>query len=228
MSDRLSKYVVEFRYRPIPRVVDCRGDLAEAMTSRSLTEWVIGKDRVDVFNPERSEAVFVSYQNCGIAIEGSSEPIDGLLGLLQKAVKQLPDQDYQRFGLRLTSYIKTDKAFSSLLKNFQSKLTYDAFLDQAPQKVKIDDIALVYDLSTGEDKIHLQVGPMRAEQAKGFFSTREDVPATGIFIDLDIFSEPKFGVSFKDARRFVWSARPKAESLCKYITQLIEEENVKK
>jgi len=228
MSDQLSKYVIEFRYRPIASAVDRRGDLADVMTSKSLTEWVIGKDRVDVFNPERNKAIFVSYQNCGIALEGESGSVDSLLTSVQNAVKRLPEQDYQRFGLRLTSYVKTNRPFSSLLKSFQAKLTQENFLNKAPKKVQVDDIALVYDLSAGQEKIHLQVGPMKADQAGGFFSTQEEIPETGVFIDVDIFSQPNPGATFKDARRFVFSARPLAESFCKHVCEIVEAQNAKK
>ncbi len=214
------KYIGEFRYKPLPKVLDLRGEIVQNLLGGSLTEWVIGKDRVDVISTDQSKGAFVSFRNCGFATLDEKD-IGTLIDALQKATKLLPEQHYGRVGIRLTSLYATKKTFQALIKNFQSDIMKNDFLKKGPLKVNLKDVGLSYILEGEERRLQLNIGPMQKSQARNFFPKKK-LPNVGIFIDIDCYRTLTVRNNFKDVRRFVYFARQEIESLGNYVAGVIE------
>ena len=70
----LSEYVLEFRYKANPKVLNYRGTWAELLSKyMDVKHFFIAENRVDVFNDEQSIRIFVSFKNAGLVLRENSD-----------------------------------------------------------------------------------------------------------------------------------------------------------
>ncbi len=67
MSSDSTETVFEIRYRPNAKLLDHRGEWAEALAGHmSLSKWSILNNRFDVFADDKTQHCFVSFRNAGM------------------------------------------------------------------------------------------------------------------------------------------------------------------
>lgn len=72
-EEPISEYVLEFRYRANPKVLDYRGTWAELLSKyMNLENFAITENRVDVFNKDQSMRMFVSFMNSGLILRNNT------------------------------------------------------------------------------------------------------------------------------------------------------------
>src|SRR6266404_4452269 len=68
MTSDSTETVFEIRYQPNAKLLDHRGEWAEALAGHmSLPKWNILANRFDVFSADMTQHCFVSFRNAGMA-----------------------------------------------------------------------------------------------------------------------------------------------------------------
>jgi hypothetical protein len=177
------RYVAEIRINPNPRFIDSRGIIIEKLLSRDLQKWQFSNDRIEVHG--RNGFVFFTIQNLGFF---SKEKPDSYIEHMKVALDILGERQALRWGFRAYTYIPINRKFSTLLNKYKTQL-----LNYSSSKFKdingnLTDVGLTYVFKHDHNRYKIITGPMERDQAKDIFG-EDDVPSTGIFIDLDIFRE---------------------------------------
>lgn len=197
MSD-LNEHVLELRYKPNPKILDYRGTWAKAISDHmGLPEWRIGENRIDIYAGNNKDRAFVGFRNSGFV--AFNTPTKNYFS--EKAAKffnYLFDLEgfekkpyIERLGVRSKFCKAYNGDFDQLLQKYISN--YLSLTDKARKIInaKILDIGGPINFADRYGNFNTMSGPMTDEQMGQYFQTKEDLPAVGLFFDIDYWLTPK-------------------------------------
>jgi len=181
----IQKLITEIRYVPDPSFLDNRGNLAKKLVNNDFKNWLILDNNIQVANKDGK--VFASYANLGFSTS-SKDKLDVFINELDEILKFLGDLPPVRWGVRVQELIPSRAKFSTLIEKYKASLLN--FRPNHFSKINGDlvDLTVNYIFNKDHNAYHLQSGPMESTQAEGIFD-KKDLPANGIYIDLDIYRE---------------------------------------
>jgi hypothetical protein len=198
--------VLEIRYRPNARILDHRGEWAEALAAHmSLAEWNIIENRIDIFSTDKTQHIFVGFRNAGI-ICLDSPTANFFSDKAQRFLRRLfdfPDFDdpvlLERLGVRHRAASQFDGTFDELVGRFISRYVgLSQGLTAALADANLLDVGAPLNFSDVVGKFNTQAGPMLEDQFKTMFRKRDGLPAVGLFTDIDYFVAPAAPVARND------------------------------
>ena len=201
----ITEFILEIRYKPNPKVLDFRGSWAETLSAGlGLPEWGIIENRVDIFEKQEKERVFVGYKNAGFTCVDSSTANyfpDRALKFL-KILFSLEGFGnilfLERIGVRLKSITSYTKDFDDLRDLYSSK-----FLNITEKGKEVLDGKLV-DIGGGVDLIdklgnyNTTSGPMIKDQMKKYINHKGEFPDVGFYFDIDYWTKPNKQIKNND------------------------------
>jgi hypothetical protein len=194
-----NEHVVEIRYQPTARVLDHRGAWAETLSARlELPRWQIAENRLDVFEPKRTRACFLSFRNFGfVALDSPTRNyFADQAGKFVRTVFSLEQFGTRlpvtRIGVRSRFCDPFEGSFDELRDRFTSR--YVSIAGPAQQAIGQDaqllDVGAPLNYRDQLGKFNTVSGPMTADQFRLFFQKDEGFPPVGLFYDIDYFKEP--------------------------------------
>ena len=203
--DLLTSQILEIRYKPIPKLLDYRGALVEAIANHmELPQWKIIENRIDIYDDDNTKHAFVSYRNAGFVVNDA----DTKNYFSDQAVKlflylhRLPGFEekpfVERIGIRTRFCKPYGGTFESLLENYSKK--YMGVTDQAAKILngKLADIGGSVNYSSGQGNYNIGSGPMKSEQIRNFVDTEKEIPEVGLFFDIDYWIMPRKELGSED------------------------------
>jgi len=201
------KSVCEVRYPPRPRLFDIRGRIIEQALTKTLTEWRMVQNRVDIHSKDGTIRYFASFENAGSVMEQPASVTafrDGTVKFLRGVIEDLEITQLSRIGVRFY-YLAPVPAFEALVQAMIGglyRLSHDDW--ERVGGVPID-VGFPLTLKFGHRKANFMMGPMESSQLKGHFDTdavKEKLPDVSVFIDFDYYEvNPSTGK--KELHRFV-------------------------
>jgi hypothetical protein len=218
VSKSFVKHIAEFRYLPMPLVLDKRGQVADKMLDGYLDKWITRSNRVDVLSEVDNAGAFISFTNSGFAAEGTGG-FSVFLDALERGLEEIPTPKFTRIGFRELSLTATDLDFAKLLSKFETSLL------RVPSSFKnaetsVSDIGITYILKLTTGNVRLQVGPMEISQASEIFDS-ESLPQVGLFLDIDFYRESPKVKTFKNLREFVQVAEKGISSIKEAMSEAL-------
>lgn len=226
MTKEIAKYVVEIRFTPDPRILDKRGEIAENISNNFLEEWKISSNKIEFTSKENESALaYFSYKNFALVSDYPNDKnffLDKSEQLIKSSWQYFPTNKIIRLGVRSTFFIKTD----SFKKTFESYK--DSFLKIEDNKLKeigeLVDMGFPLNFIVDNDHIHTTTGPMEKEQAKQSFGEIEEIPESGIFLDVDYFRKDFSSyIKQKDVLDFVKKAVDKSDDIKNTILNILKQ-----
>jgi hypothetical protein len=229
----ISKYVIEIRFKPDPRFLDKRGEIAAKLTGpRALFQgWRISPNRIDFTTPrDQNLTAFFSFSNLGL-VSASPNKVENFTKSAENWLRAtwsefLHKADLTRIGIRSIFFIETDsfeKCYDAYRERFL-KLS-DEELDRFGGE--LIEIGFPLNFRKGEDYFNLVTGPMRDIQAKlPQFLGRTDLPAVGIYLDVDFYRKDLPRMELKDVLELLNIGVDKAEEIASLIVDLITKGDV--
>lgn len=229
MAD-LNEHVLEVRYKPNPKVLDNRGSWAEVISDfMDLPTWRIVENRIDIYDEKNGDRAFVGFRNAGFVVHNT--PTKNYFP--DKAVKffrylftlkDFPKTPYvERIGVRSKFCKEYKGSFDQLREKYTSN--YLSLTEKAKNIInsKLIDIGGPLNFADKYGNFNTMSGPMTDEQLPQFFKKPEDVPAVGLYFDIDYWLRPKKQVGeqeiVKNIRQFANSAWERFESISKLILE---------
>jgi hypothetical protein len=198
-QDTINEHILEFRYKPNPKVLDNRGVWAEVLSEEmELTEWRIVDNRIDVFSPNEDQKVFVSFRNAGFVVNDSPLPDY----FPNKAVKVLRclfkfegfgnNIAIERIGVRSRFCVPFAGEFKTLTELYESRFL--TLTQRAKTKLgegcQLIDIGGPLNFADNAGNFNTMSGPMARAQLIDFFKRETGFPDVGLFIDIDYWKKP--------------------------------------
>lgn len=216
MSDKVAaKHSMEIRFKPDARFLDTKGAVAQSLTSSSAPfgRWNVSENTINFTRDDNQHIrAFFSYRNLGVL---STPPNDTQYfmataeAFLAAAWEHLPNREFLRAGVRSVFLVETedfDKAVVAYRKRFL-RLT-----DEDVQAFGGDliDVGFPMNFLKGKDHFNVITGPMEGIQSRQLFravlpsagvilqesgllhggdSDAIDLPAVGLYVDVDFFME---------------------------------------
>lgn len=198
IGDFVSENIVEIRYKPIPEILDFRGELAAALSHHmSLPHWKIDQNRVDVHDKEEAIRVFSSFANAGVVVRngGSEDFVRVANQFLRFLLKKRPYQDklpITRIGCKTRIGYVSPLSFEDLFSRYNSLLHISSDYKQIIN-AEIIDVGFPINFRTENGNLDSVCGPMRKDQLKKFFSFIDDdkLPETALYIEFDYWIAPE-------------------------------------
>jgi hypothetical protein len=194
----LSEHVVEIRYKPNPKILDYRGSWAEAISDHmKLPKWVIVENRIDIYDESNGDHAFVGFRNAGFTARNT--PTKNYFS--DKAVKLFKylftlngfeKKPYvERIGVRSKFCRKYEGTFEELREKYSSN--YLSLTEKAKKimDAKLLDIGGPLNFADKYGNFNTMSGPMIKEQMLRYFQKTEDLPAVGLYFDIDYWLMPK-------------------------------------
>ncbi len=190
MSKTISKHVLEVRYKPDPRFLDRRGEIAGIISRQQFDQWNIGSNRIEFASKKHlGIGAFFSYRNLGFF---SEYPV--LTDDFNKKAKEFfkstwtyfPTNQITRIGVRSTFLVES-KNFKAVFDKYKS-----LFLGLKDEHIKkfggdLIDLGFPLNFAIGEEFFNIITGPMEKKQSKEFVMDADELPETGVYIDVDYF-----------------------------------------
>lgn len=196
----------EIRYRPNPRVLDVRGEWADDLSSHlTLPHWNIVENRVDIFSSDKQDHAFVSFRNAGMVVQNpptenyfSDKAVRFVKRLLSFPVMG-SSLHVERIGLRYKQAIPYDLTFEALVAQLTaSYIRLSPELETAMLGARLEDMGAPLNFVDSVGHFNTVVGPMKEEQFKQSFRSDQNLPAVGVFVDVDYWDQPRAIVSGAD------------------------------
>jgi len=221
----LSKHLVEIRFTPNARILDKRGETAEALSSTLFNYWNISTNRIDFASKDKeSIQAFFSYKNLGLLSSYPNETgyfLDEAKNFIKAAWTHFPADKIKRIGIRSTYIIKTEN-FTKAFDSYKEK-----FLKLQESDIKkfggdLVDVGFPLNFVSGEDYFNVVTGPMEKEQLKQFFGDIDNLPDSALYVDVDYFRKD-FSSEMKQRNvlEFVETGTNKAKSIAETISSLV-------
>lgn len=193
-----NRNILEIRYKPNSKVLDYRGKWAEQISSHmKLSEWRIGKDRIDIYDKEGKDRAFISYRNAGFVTNDAPTANyfpDKAIKLF-KFIFELHDFDSPlyvlRIGVRVKFYTGFNGNFEELMEKYANrflKLTDDA---KKILNAELLDIGSPLNFKDKYGHFNMMGGPMRSEQAQEYLERDEELSKVGLYFDIDYWIQPE-------------------------------------
>jgi hypothetical protein len=195
----INEQLVEIRYKPNPTILDYRGSWVEAISNHmQLTEWKIDINRIDSFDKQNTQHVFVSFKNAGSTFQDTktknylSDKTNKFLKFLFEQPAFGKELHIFRIGVRGRFASTFDGKYDDLLQLFQSN--YFTLSGPALEafNAEVKDIGLPINYTTDHGNINSVIGPMPKAQLEKNFSqnNREPFPESSLYVDLDYWIRP--------------------------------------
>jgi hypothetical protein len=191
-TKKISKYIIEVRFKPDPTILDKRGKVASVLISNIFNHWSINNNRIDLTSEKYPGLLgFFSYRNLGIA---TSLPID--LKIIEEIAEDFiknswdyfPHDKITRIGIKTQTLNQVD-SFTKTFNTFRQKFLR---LDDDLLK-KFDgnlvDLGMPLNFINGEDFFNVTTGPMNDEQSKDFFPDEVELYKNSLFVEVDYFKK---------------------------------------
>jgi hypothetical protein len=193
----VAEEVIEIRYKPSGSFINCSGQVADYIESKGLFQhWEIDQNTV-IFKDSDTEpkqlSAFVSFKNAGfVSFDApTANFFNDKASAFWKALEsnssfKIPK--IQRLGLRNRCFVKSNLSFEILEKKLFDAL-FSTDISRNIGGVR-KDLQVIFDLTEGENKIRLIIGPLKSNEAKLHFRFQsEHFTNTGLFVDIDIYKE---------------------------------------
>lgn len=209
-SEMLTEWFCEARYEPVGRFLNFKGSIADRL-KEELTffkHWAIGENKVDFHNRDdetdevlENETAFVGYRNIGYSLARPStkdhfpdKSIKFIKSVFTSPKAEFPLPPVNRIGVRVRAIVPYEGSFESLQQAYHRKLVGPYQEIEAIFGCPISDSAVNFDfVHKNARSSKLRSGPMEAKQMEKFLKITDDLPANGLYFDVDIFrnySEP--------------------------------------
>jgi len=222
-----AKHLVEVRFKPNARILDKRGELAEALSTPLFNYWNISTNRIDFLSKDnKTIQAFFSYKNLGLLASHPNETayfIDEAKAFIKNAWTHFPADKISRIGVRST-YIVPVKDFTKAFEAYKEK-----FLKLSAEELKkfdgdLVDVGFPLNFVSGEDFFNVVTGPMEKGQSQQFFGADEDLPQAAIYIDVDYFRRDiSSDLKQRNILEFIDTGVNKAKSIADTIALLVNE-----
>lgn len=229
MAD-LNEHVLEVRYKPNPKVLDNRGSWAEAISDfMDLPLWRITENRIDIYDEKNGDRAFVGFLNAGFIVHNT--PTKNYFS--DKAVKffrylftlkDFPKTPHvERIGVRSKFCKEYKGSFDQLREKYISN--YLSLTEKAKNIINSEliDIGGPLNFADKYGNFNTMSGPMTDEQLSQSFNKPEDVPAVGLYFDIDYWLRPKKQVReqeiLKKIKQFANSAWERFNSVSRLILE---------
>ena len=195
----LNEHTFEIKFKPNPTILDFRGYLAQSLSSHiNLTEWKISENKIDVYDKEINDRLFVGYKNAGyVLMNATSEShfynkVNEFYKFLS-TLKSFGTKPFvYRIGLRIKFLKQCDCSFERLRDFYIANFISPAKNLHDILNANLLDIGAPLDLKDDLGQFHFESGPMKEEQSKQYFSKKkQEFPPIGFFLDIDYSINPK-------------------------------------
>ena len=224
----VNENILEIRFKPNPKVLDFRGVWAEILsTELSLPEWQIVENRVDIFEKQMKERIFVGYRNAGFTCFDTPTP-NYFPDKVIKFLKILLNLEgfgnlifIERIGVRYKSITPYSKDFNDLLNKYISR--YLNLTDEAIKvlNAKMIDIGGSINFVDKLGNFNTVSGPMAKEQMKKFITREGEYPDVGLYYDIDYWTRPKRVMTQTEitgiVKAFATESSDKKNHICRLI-----------
>lgn len=218
IKEELSEFIFEIRFKPVPSILDLRGELTNKLSAlTNLEHWAISQNRIDVHDhkedPEKAmERCFISFKNAGWLIRGNHNHrqfIKNCKSLInfwfskdeifdKGMVKPL------RIGVKFKYGDKYLGSFESLLSLYKNRYLSPSDNIQSIFNASLKDIGGFLALK-GDDGMEIQTmsGPMQNDQIKKYFPFVENPPETILYFEIDSSMSPTESLHYKRVENLV-------------------------
>jgi hypothetical protein len=201
----INEYILEIRFKPNPKVLDCRGKWAELLASvLNMPHWRISENRIDIYGDkekieEALENSFISFRNAGYVIKNCPSGnhffkrtkllIEFLFDRKEAFGKKI---HIERIGVRSRFGNEFIGSFNDMLdlymENYMSPNSNIRTLFDAD----IIDFGghLTFKNKSSEVEMTTMTGPMEKEQLKNFFPFVDNPPEPIFYFEIDSFIKP--------------------------------------
>lgn len=231
MAD-LNEYILEIRFKPNSKILDCRGLLAKEISGyMKLPEWRIVENRIDIFDEKQKNHAYVGFRNAGFVTRDAPTK------------NYFPDQaiKYFKYLLNLQNfekilYVERIGVRSKFCKQYEGDfnelkekyITNYLTLTEKAKNIIDSELLDIGGSLNFKDKIgnfNTMSGPMSNEQIIGFFKRDEDeienFPPVGLYFDIDYWDKPKKELNeqeiIKYISQFANSTCKRFEDICNII-----------
>lgn len=215
----IEEYLFELRYKPNPRILDKRGEIARALTNEKLNFWSVNTNTV-VLNPEGDENMeaIMSYQNISFRVNSPYDKKffrEQLALFLKSAWSYLPTNEILRIGIR-PKYLIEKESFSDIYEKYRHKFLGLSDEDVSEFGGSLIDVGFPLNFYEGPNYYDLVTGPLKKEQYKMFFKNFDETLEQGLFLDLDYYNKDVSpNIRQKEVMDFVDKGIEKGDKLIK-------------
>jgi hypothetical protein len=199
VDPRTNELITEVRFKPNPRVLDHRGEWAEALiSSLDLPAWQIDDNSVKVANKDATRIVTLGFQNV-IAQARDIETKNFFPEFASKAIRTIFTLDgfgpveVGRIGVRskFCNYFRGE--FSDLVSRSSQRyvMPTKALANVFGRSARLIDIGAPLNFEDEDGFFNTNCGPMNRDQLKQFFVKNEGFPEVGLYFEIDYFSKPQ-------------------------------------
>jgi hypothetical protein len=223
MSGKITKHILEIRYKPDPRFLDKRGSVAAQIADQDFNQWNISNDRIDFNNTKHPElSRFFSIRNLGVTSVYPATTqtfLDTSENYIKSAWPCFPANTITRLGVRSFFLTKEDdftKAFYKYKKTFL-KLEESQLAGFGADLV---DIGLPLNFVDGDDIFNIMTGPMQKKQSIEIFT--DSAFDSGTYLEVDYFrTDISPHITQRQVIDFVKKAVEKSEKVLCHIQKLL-------
>ncbi len=109
MSKKISKHLIEIRYKPNSRFLDRLGEVAELLSGAIFDRWQISSNRIDFSSKEQENiGAFISFRNLGLFANYPNTQeffVEKAKEFIRSAWTHFPSGKITRVGIRSTYLI---------------------------------------------------------------------------------------------------------------------------
>lgn len=220
------KYIIEIRWKPSALMLDKRGAVATELMDSFFHKWLISANQINLSSDKNPDVTAsLSYRNLSVVSETPNDVnffVSTAESFIKKSWPHFPNDKLTRIGVRSLVYSPSED-FPTLLKDYKSALLK---LDDSKFRLfggDLIDIGLPLNFKKDDINFNVVTGPMKREQARGFYAKDEGLPGVGIFIDVDYFQTEHLGTFRRphDINVFLNRAINKAKEIHTVIHDII-------
>lgn len=226
-----NKFIFEIRYKPNAKVLDFRGIWAEKISNHmNLSEWRIVENRVDIFDKDAKNRVFVGFRNSGFVANDvpTKHYFTDQAAKFFKFVLELDGFDspifVTRIGVRSTFFRAFKGTFDNLLERYSSR--YLNITDKVKEimNATLVDIGGPINFKDNHGNFNTMSGPMKEAQAKQFLECKDKLPEVGLYFDIDYWKKPEKRVENNEILQTISSFSKESWNKYEQIEKLIYED----
>lgn len=219
--------ILEVRFKPDPKILDKRGDIAATLGDAFLNKWSITPNSIELKSENEAKVkAFFGFRNMGVS-SNYPYPKDDFLNLAKDYIKRgwhlIPFNNLERIGVSTKLIVETDN-FTEYLRIFREK--FIALNDDQLGQFGGDlvDISIPLNFSEGLNQFNIVLGPIQKEELEVFFKDQEKtIPDYGLFSHVDYFTtEISPSIKQKDILTFIDTGVAKADSVMDTLIALLK------
>lgn len=194
-QDNITRIIGQVRFRPTIPSFNGVHIIASEFEDK-FEEWRAKKsDDIALYSPTDKKFLQIAYDVTTYVNESgqnTDELQDLMSQVMKKNVKELGVSQIRRIGFRITKIMNTKFNFSDLVDLIYKKFYSDAEEIKSISTDKPRDVVFVLDGEKNGFLNHVQIGPVRKEEALNFFMPHFDhekelIEELNLFVDIDVF-----------------------------------------